>query len=193
MNIIETNFKYKEMGFIKNVDYLIVHHTAATRDLTVDEIHQEHLNNGWSGIGYHFYIRKDGKIYRGRPEKNSGAHCENYNSISLGICLSGNFEVEQPTDNQLKSLTELLRYLRKKYDNFKLVGHKDLNATACPGKYLYSRLLSVDANANEEYVKVFMSNNKLSVVLENGDKFTHSFTNKNELLRKLSIGLKITK
>ena len=71
--------------------------------------------------------------------------------------------------------------------------HKDLNATACPGQYLYSQLLSIDSNANEEYVKVFMSNNKLSVVLDNGDKFTHSFTDKNELLRKLSIGLKIMK
>ena len=126
----------------------------------------------------------------------SGSHALDYNSVSIGICLSGNFEIEKPTDNQLKSLSELLQHLKQKYGNVQVVGHRDLNATACPGKNLYSKLGSVIANSNtpkDEYVKVFMSNNKLSVVLENGDKFTHSFTDKNELLRKLSIGLKITK
>ena len=125
-----------------------------------------------------------------------GAHCENYNSVSIGICLEGNFEIEQPTEKQLTSLSELIQYLKKKYGNVQIVGHRDLNATACPGKNLYSKLGSVIANTiskQDEYVKVFMSNNKLSVVLENGDKFTFPFTNKEELLRKLSIGLKITK
>ena len=167
MKIKETNLKFRDMSLRSKV--------------------------GWAGIGYHFYIRKDGTIYKGRDEKYAGAHCENYNSVSLGICLEGNFEIEKPTEKQIQSVTDLVKYLRKKYGNFKLVGHKDLNATACPGQYLYSQLLSIDANANEEYVKVFMSNNKLSVVLDNGDKFTHSFTDKNELLRKLSIGLKIMK
>lgn len=180
----------------KVLEYIVIHHTASTRDMTVQEIHQLHLNQGenWKGIGYHFYIDKQGVIWRGRPEEMSGSHALDYNSVSIGICLSGNFETEQPTDNQLKSLSELLQYLKQKYGNVQVVGHRDLNATACPGKNLYSRLGSMIANAKkDEYVKVFMSNNKLSVVLENGDKFTHSFTDKNELLRKMSIGLKIMK
>lgn len=179
----------------KVLEYIVIHHTASTRDMTVQEIHQLHLNQGenWKGIGYHFYIDKQGVIWRGRPEEMSGSHALDYNSVSIGICLSGNFEIEKPTEKQIQSVTNLVKYLRKKYGDFKLVGHRDLNATACPGQYLYSQLLSIDANANEEYVKVFMSNNKLSVVLDNGDKFTHSFTDKNELLRKLSIGLKIMK
>ena len=197
MEVKETNLKFRE-GMEKRskiLEYIVIHHTASTRDMTVQEIHQLHLNQGenWKGIGYHFYIDKKGVIWRGRPEEMSGSHALNYNSVSIGICLSGNFEIEKPTEKQIQSVTDLVKYLRKKYGNFKLVGHKDLNATACPGQYLYSQLLSIDANANEEYVKVFMSNNKLSVVLDNGDKFTHSFTDKNELLRKLSIGLKITK
>lgn len=195
MEIKETNLNFSSLTpRSKVLEYIVIHHTASTAKETVEQIHNFHKNNnGWAGIGYHFYIRKDGTIYRGRPEKYIGAHCENYNSVSLGICLEGNFEIEKPTEKQIQSVTDLVKYLRKKYGNFKLVGHKDLNATACPGQYLYSQLLSIDANANEEYVKVFMSNNKLSVVLDNGDKFTHSFTDKNELLRKLSIGLKIMK
>lgn len=195
MEIKETNLNFSSLTpRSKVLEYIVIHHTASTAKETVEQIHNFHKNNnGWAGIGYHFYIRKDGTIYRGRPEKYIGAHCENYNSVSLGICLEGNFEIEKPTEKQIQSVTDLVKYLRKKYGNFKLVGHKDLNATACPGQYLYSQLLSIDANANEEYVKVFMSNNKLSVVLDNGSKFTFPFTNKEELLRKLSIGLKITK
>jgi N-acetylmuramoyl-L-alanine amidase CwlA len=198
MEIKETNLNFSSLTpRSKVLEYIVIHHTASTAKETVEQIHNFHINNnGWAGIGYHFYIRKDGTIYRGRPEEYIGAHCENYNSVSLGICCEGNFEIEKPTDNQLKSLSELLQHLKQKYGNVQVVGHRDLNATACPGKNLYSRLGSVIVNSNtpkDEYVKVFMSNNKLSVVLENGDKFTHSFTDKNELLRKLSIGLKITK
>jgi N-acetylmuramoyl-L-alanine amidase CwlA len=197
VEVKETNLKFRE-GMEKRskiLEYIVIHHTASTRDMTVQEIHQLHLNQGenWKGIGYHFYIDKQGVIWRGRPEEMSGSHALDYNSVSIGICLSGNFEIEKPTEKQLKSLTELLQHLKQKYGNVQVVGHRDLNATACPGKNLYSKLGSVIANSKDEYVKVFMSNNKLSVVLENGDKFTHSFTDKNELLRKLSIGLKITK
>ena len=195
MEVKEVKLKFGDMiPRSKVLEYIVIHHMASTAKETVEQIHNFHINNnGWAGIGYHFYIRKDGTIYKGRDEKYAGAHCVDYNSISLGICLEGNFEIEQPTDNQLKSLSELLQHLKQKYGNVQVVGHRDLNATACPGKNLYSKLGSVIANSKDEYVKVFMSNNKLSVVLENGDKFTFPFTNKEELLRKLSIGLKITK
>ena len=179
----------------KVLEYIVIHHTASTAKETVEQIHNFHINNnGWAGIGYHFCIRKDGTIYKGRDEKYAGAHCVDYNSISLGICLEGNFEIEKPTDNQLKSLSELLQHLKQKYGNVQIVGHRDLNATACPGKNLYSKLGSVIANSitpKDEYVKVFMSNNKLSIVLDNGKKFSYSFTSKDELLKKMQIGLKI--
>jgi N-acetyl-anhydromuramyl-L-alanine amidase AmpD len=179
----------------KVLEYIVIHHTASTAKETVEQIHNFHINNnGWAGIGYHFYIRKDGTVYKGRDEKYAGAHCENYNSVSLGICLEGNFEIEKPTDSQLKSLSELLQYLTKKYGYVHIVGHNDLNATACPGKNLYSKLEILKNNldvSKDEYVKVFMSNNKLSVVLDNGKKFSYSFTSKDELLKKMQIGLKI--
>ena len=196
MEIKETNLDFGSMNLRSKVlEYIVIHHTASTAKETVEQIHNFHINNnGWAGIGYHFYIRKDGTIYKGRDEKYAGAHCENYNSVSLGICLEGNFEIEKPTEKQLKSLTELLQFLKNKYGNVQVVGHRDLNATACPGKNLYSKLGSVIANSitpKDEYVKVFMSNNKLSIVLDNGKKFSYSFTSKDELLKKMQIGLKI--
>lgn len=196
MEIKDVKLKFGDMTpRSKVLEYVVIHHTASTAKETVEQIHNFHKNNnGWAGIGYHFYIRKDGTIYKGRDENFVGAHCEKYNSVSLGICLEGNFEIEQPTEKQLNSLTDLLRYLRKKYGNFKVARHKDLNATACPGKYLCSHLLAVEANANEEYVKVFLNNNKLSVVLDNGKKFTYTYNknwSKEKFIEKLSTGFKI--
>ena len=196
MDIKETNLNFSSLTpRSKVLEYIVVHHTASTAKETVEQIHNFHINNnGWAGIGYHFYIRKDGTIYRGRPEEYIGAHCENYNSVSLGICCEGNFEIEQPTEKQLQSLSELIHNLKQKYGNVQVIGHRDLNATVCPGKNLYSKLGSIIANsATPDYVKVFMTNNKFSVVQSNGKKFTLPFTDKNELLRKMSIGLKITK
>lgn len=196
MEIKEVELKFRN-GMVERTttELIVIHHTASKTDLTVQEIHQLHLNQSenWKGIGYHYYINKKGIIYRGRPEKYSGSHALDYNSVSIGICLSGNFEEEDPNINQITSLIELLHYLRIKYPNAEILGHRDLNATACPGKNLYSKLGSIIANsATPDYVKVFMTNNKLSVVQSDGKKFTLPFTDKNELLRKMSIGLKIT-
>lgn len=196
MEIKEVELKFRN-GMVERqkTELIVIHHTASKTDFTVQEIHQMHLKQGenWKGIGYHYYINKKGIIYRGRPEKYSGSHAIDYNSISIGVCLSGNFEEEEPNVNQITSLIELLYYLRAKYSNTEIVGHRDLNATACPGKFLYSKLGSIIANsATPDYVKVFMTNNKFSVVQSDGKKFTLPFTDKNELLRKMSIGLKIT-
>lgn len=190
MNIIETNFKYREgMGFIQEVNYLIIHHSASTRDLTPEEIHQIHLAQSpqWKGFGYHFYIRKDGTVYRGRREKNAGSHCEGYNSVSLGICLSGNFEVEEPTVKQLNSLKTLIKELHLKYPKATIHSHSDFNATACCGKNLRKYLNDLE---KQSFIKIFANNGKISLVFENGNKITKQFYDNKELLNELQIGIK---
>lgn len=114
-------------------DYIILHHAAAS-EASVTTIHNWHLQRGWMGIGYHFYVRKDGSIYHGRPEDTIGAHAEGYNSRSIGICAEGNFEVETMPDAQKRAIIELLRELKKRYPNAQIKRHKDFAATACPGK-----------------------------------------------------------
>ena len=61
---------------------IILHHAEAS-SCTVYDIHNWHIKNGWTGIGYHYFIRKDGNIYKGRPENAIGAHCINNNSSSI--------------------------------------------------------------------------------------------------------------
>lgn len=75
MQIIETNLKFNAMDIRNKTEQIVLHHSGVTVLQSVETIHNYHKNtNGWSGIGYHFYVRKDGKIYRGRPENTVGAH-----------------------------------------------------------------------------------------------------------------------
>lgn len=112
---------------------LILHH-AATKSATPEQIHSWHLANGWSGIGYHYYVRKDGAVYVGRPENVKGAHCENCNSDSIGICFEGNFEAETMPAAQLEAGRELIADITCRYPGIAIGRHRDYGSTACPGK-----------------------------------------------------------
>ena len=73
---------------------IILHHAAAIK-CTAEQIHAWHIANGWCGIGYHFFIRKDGTVYEGRPLDMIGAHAGGNNYDSIGICFEGSFDKEQ--------------------------------------------------------------------------------------------------
>jgi len=134
MKIIESNLEFRSLSDLGKVQRIVLHHAEA-KNCTIYDIHQWHLSNGWSGCGYHFLIRKDGTIYRGRPENKLGAHTSGMNTGSLGICFEGSFMAEEMSQEQIKAGQELVSYLCDKYDilKAKVYRHKDLNSTDCPG------------------------------------------------------------
>lgn len=132
VNIIETNLSFKSMSNRNRTTRIILHHAAA-KSCTAEQIHQWHLNNGWSGAGYHFIVRKDGNIYRLRPENKVGAHASGSNSDSLGVCFEGDFMSETMGEVQRKMGAELVSYLKSKYGISKVQKHKDVCSTDCPG------------------------------------------------------------
>lgn len=133
-------------GNRRNIKEIIVHCTATPEgeDYTVDQIRDWHVkDNGWSDIGYHWVIYRDGTIHAGRPESISGAHCANHNSISIGVCYVGGCPPRSVKDWKYKSkdtrngqqklaLVKLLRELKKRYPNAKIYGHRDFAAKPCP-------------------------------------------------------------
>ncbi len=135
MQILETGFKFGALTIRKSTKRVIIHHTASA-DVPASTIHQWHLNQGWSGIGYHFVVRANGVVERGRPELAIGAHAGSAgNGDSIGIVLTGNFETGKPTAAQMDSLVWLLKeYLFPRYGAKPVIGHKDVMATACPGR-----------------------------------------------------------
>ena len=132
MEIIETNLEFKDMSTRKSTQRIILHHAAA-QNCSAEDIHRWHLNNGWSGAGYHFLVRKDGKVYRLRPEDKVGAHAYGANYNSLGICFEGDYMKETMPKAQIKAGRELVEYLKNKYSISKIEEHKDVCSTNCPG------------------------------------------------------------
>ena len=84
--------------------------------MSAHTIHDWHLpKKGWGGIGYHYLIRADGGIERGRPEHVRGVHASRANANSIGIALTGNLETAPPTAAQLVALTRLIRDIRDRH------------------------------------------------------------------------------
>jgi N-acetyl-anhydromuramyl-L-alanine amidase AmpD len=143
---------------IRRVDYLIVHCSATTPDMDVGraEIERWHRERGFFAVGYHYVVRRDGTVEKGRPEDQPGAHAVGYNEKSIGVCLVGGVEHFDKNRNkrreqdefvardnftpaQKSSLATLLKDLKARYPQAAVLGHRDLPPRAhgttkeCPG------------------------------------------------------------
>lgn len=132
---------------------IVIHHTGnpTDDDLSAEQLHRSHQNLGWSGVGYHFIVRKDGSIELGRPVECVGAHAEGFNYCSIGIHVCGNFDMAEPTEAQINALPMLLADICDAYgltaSDSIVMGHRDLMATDCPGNNLYKQLDTIRGNA----------------------------------------------
>lgn len=145
VDIKETNLDFNCLSERSYTDMIVIHHTGSPdMDAGAEQIHGWHLGNGWAGIGYHYVIRKDGTIERGRPEWAIGSHAYGENSHTIGIHLSGDFEQAEPTAEQLDRCGALVADICDRYgipiDRNHIVGHGELMATSCPGENLQALL-----------------------------------------------------
>lgn len=120
--------------YLPKIKYIMIHHTAHPT-WNIYDVHNFHQHtNGWIGIGYNFFINPDGTVFEGRG-LNVGAGATGYNYNSIHVCFAGNFENTNPTQEQLESGRKLIEYLLTLVpSDVKIVGHKDIGRTACPGK-----------------------------------------------------------
>ena len=124
----------------RTIKELIVHCSATPegKDYSVDTIRQWHLQRGFSDIGYHYVIYRDGSIHIGRDESIIGAHCTGHNTNSIGVCYiggcasDGKTPKDTRTTEQKQSLVKLLKELKTKYPKASIHGHRDFSSKACP-------------------------------------------------------------
>lgn len=118
---------------MRTITKFIVHcsDTPNDRDVTIEDIKDWHVNgNGWSDIGYHYVIDRDGRIHSGRPVRTAGAHCYGHNSDSIGVCLVGRDQFETW---QFDALRKLYASLLGIFKEMKPYGHRDFTDTkSCP-------------------------------------------------------------
>lgn len=124
---------------MRNITEIIVHCTAtpAGRTVSAAEVDRWHRQRGFESIGYHYLIGLDGTIEAGRPEERMGAHCAGHNSNSIGVCYVGGCDrLMKPADTrtgpQRLAIERLLKSLRVRYPQARIISHRDLAATACP-------------------------------------------------------------
>ena len=136
-------FKPKKKFHIKKTNRpidLIILHCSATMphmDIGVKEVRKWHKARGWSDIGYHFVIRRDGELEIGRDLDKAGAHTKGYNARSIGICMVGGVdEYNDAQDNftvaQWDTARQLLTYLEIDYPHVTIAGHNEYANKACP-------------------------------------------------------------
>ena len=186
------------LQYSPSVKKIIVHHTGETNitnnrpsDEMMRAIYYYHtIVRGWGDIGYHYVIGKDGEIFEGKKggDKVVGAHVYCNNIGTVGVSVMGNFQISTVSTKQINSLKTLLSKLTKKY-NLKpngtstfhgknipnIIGHRDLAATACPGKNLYSLLAQIRQDVSRGFTYKFedttissLDNPSIDTETENG-------------------------
>ena len=119
----------------RKITEIIIHCSATPdgKDYTVDDIRRWHKQRGYSDVGYHYIVYRNGILAQGRDVNIIGAHASGHNAHSIGICYIGGMNAENthPEDTrtlrQKGRLLSLLVDLRKLYPNARSVGHRDLS------------------------------------------------------------------
>lgn len=160
----EGNKLWWPQEYPKEVKKIILHHTATTDDLDDPEdairaIYYYHaMTRGWGDIGYNFVVAPDGTVYEGRAGGNGvvAGHASGYNTGTVGIALLGNYEENQIPSEMMQALTGLVyqkaeshdidptgaaKYRGESFSN--IIGHRDVDATTCPGYYTYDFLTDI--------------------------------------------------
>jgi len=143
---------------------ITVHHSADPTPVVLDgssaksfeavrEIQKAHMqgkSTHYGDIGYHFVIDPYGRVMQGRELAFQGAHANGENNLqNIGICLIGNFDDERPTSAALEALERQIEELRARHKipKSRVLAHRELRPTECPGKHLMRWLESYRGGA----------------------------------------------
>jgi len=161
---------------VTNVTHLIVHHSAGQTNSSdfaavVRSYYSYHTGPslGWADIGYNWLVDGNGVIYQGRAFNNDGntnvvgAHFAGQNSFTMGVCIIGNYNVVEPTQQAYDALRDILAWkahernmdvlVRRNHavqnrNIFTISGHRDGGSTDCPGHRVYQQLPQVRNRVN---------------------------------------------
>jgi hypothetical protein len=140
---------------------ILVHHTATPNSTDYSSSHayqlcrsiqQSHFNRGWIDTGQQFTISRGGYVMEGRHRSLEalqggtrhvrGAHCDGQNDVAVGIENEGTYTSVQPPQALYNKLVAMCAYICQQYGipSSQIYGHRDFNATQCPGDQLYAML-----------------------------------------------------
>ncbi|MPV87639.1 hypothetical protein GB882_03085 [Georgenia ruanii] len=158
-------FWVPEIGQVTGV---VVHHTAETNDYGPEDVpaiirgiygfHADKTGRGWGDIGYNIIVDKFGRAWEGRygglTKAVIGAHASGVNSTTFGISVMGNYDLVPVPDAAFRTVAQVIAWKfaihgittagtaigKNGVPIKRVVGHRDVGQTACPGQYFYARL-----------------------------------------------------
>lgn len=152
---------------MRNIKYIVIHHSATTRDIPLQQSVTSFSNNHkvrlsqpvsketWLYVAYHYVVAWNWTWEKTRWFEEIGYHAglRSVNKTSIGICFTGNFDIETPSQKQLESWRQILATLKKLYPNAKVIGHRDVEwvTKSCPGKNF--NILSLISDYKSEKMK----------------------------------------
>lgn len=117
---------------MRKINAIVIHCSATIegQDIDAATIDKWHKQRGWRGIGYHYVVKLDGTIEKGRKEEEIGAHVKYHNRNTIGICYVGGLDKDMKpkdtrTEAQKSSLLSLIKGLKKRYPDAIILGHRD--------------------------------------------------------------------
>lgn len=119
---------------------VVVHHSVTAEgksrpevEAILRQIDDQHRSQGWGGIGYNLAVDYAGRIYRARGINIIGCHAADNNGRNYGVCYIGDGR-DRITNAAVEAIRQCVKLLQQRSDKrLKIMGHQDLNATACPG------------------------------------------------------------
>lgn len=137
----------------REVERVFLHCSASDRPAHDDVavMREWHLARGWSDVGYHFFIKKDGEVQDGRGLEVTPAAQGGHNTGSIAVCLHG-LAVENFTEAQYRSVIALCNEIHQAYEEDAVTfhGHCEVSSKACP-VFPYREVLGLDAHGNMEF------------------------------------------
>ncbi|MEZ4991895.1 MAG: peptidoglycan recognition family protein [Saprospiraceae bacterium] len=129
-----------ERRALSQIRQVIIHHTAGPVTQTPEDIARYHTganhicSAGCPGIAYHYMIDREARVYQVNDLETISYHVSGQNTVSVGICLIGNYDELEPTPQQLAAVVKLIRMLKRKLGvKLEIAGHRDYANKSCPG------------------------------------------------------------
>lgn len=136
------------------IDSIVVHHSVTPRDLPLeksiqsfDRSHKQRLHPAKNKLGYHiayhYIIAGNGAVKQTRADDEIGYHASNLtiNKKSIGICLTGNFDIEKPNPVQLWALRDVIKAVKARFYIKEVVGHRKHARKSCPGGNMTDKMI----------------------------------------------------
>jgi len=155
------------MNFYKpkrHIDRVFIHCSAASRpDITVEDIDSWHKQRGFSEVGYHYFIRTNGTLERGRSLEKTPAAQRGHNSNTIAICLNG-LHYHDFTDEQFDTLIDLCQEINAAIPGVTFHGHREVSSKACP-VFNYREVLNLSSTGVMLGIQAQVKANKAKAII----------------------------